>query len=109
MTCTSGDCAIVWRVHASRGQRGSECVKACIGRVIVQVTTPFVTGDGGLAWNFAGEAIPCPVKPLGCRILAFYDYELKPLPPEEAVKDHDLVVELGFDPETVGVIHIDAR
>lgn len=90
MTCTSGDRAIVWRVHPSRGATGSECAKHCVGRVIVQVTTPF-HAFGGLCWEFAGDPIPCPKNPQGCHFTAFYDYELKPLPPEEDVLELDAI------------------
>ena len=97
MTCTSGDRAIVWRVHPSRDSHGVGCIEKCIDRVIVQVTKPFHV-FGGMCWEVA-EPVMCPRNP-NCTIIAFFDHELKPLPPEEDVKAAD-----ATQPKTITVNH----
>ena len=84
MNCKSGDRALVWR----NCLRDEPCRDLAVGRVIVKVLFAVQTPLYGPVWTYEGPLVRCP-KNSACRFPTFLDAELKPLPPEGEVREHD--------------------
>lgn len=85
MNCKPGDMALMFRNCVPE----APCRGLLVGRAIVRVTRPIFTNLYGWVWQYEGPLLPCPKNPSGCRIPGLLDDELKPLPPEEEVRQYD--------------------
>lgn len=96
MNCKSGDRAQITGAHPCRGKDGQDCVRSVSGRIIV-VTQWFETW-GGRCWHYDGPPMVCPLSPTQqCRLVGFFDAELRPLPPETQVRSLDILNDIKLE------------